>query len=169
MRQVWAGSLGVLSAVAIGCVAVAAPEVARAGSLRGLFGGDGVVHAATSPRAPPPPEPEPPAAVARGEADRDLSNSVGPPLTAQAVMQGQGALDVVIPEWMVRQGERVKVRFPGGRTLQVPFFTRVQPGVYMLELSGPSFKPVLCQVEVRSGRRTHVTFGGQSCQVEQND
>jgi len=145
MRQVWTAVLGVLSVLAIGCVAVVGAELLRGCSGNHLtegyeFGGA-------------------PSGV-------DKALTMGQPAQTQ---EGEGALDLVLPEWMVRQGESVQVRFPGGWTHPLPFFTRVQPGVYMLEFSGPSYRPVLCQVRVSLRGRARVTFGGQSCRVEQND
>lgn len=148
MKQVWTAILGVLSVVALGCVAVVGPEVAQVGPLvRQLFGtnADG--------------------AVALEPARQD---GLGPPPAAQGT-QGEGALDLVVPEWMTRQREPVHVRFPGGRTQTLPYFTRVPPGIYMLEFSSPTYTPVLCQAQVNPRSRTRVTFGGQNCRVELHD
>ena len=43
------------------------------------------------------------------------------------------------------------------------------PGIYTLEFSSATYKPVLCQVQVNPRSRSRVTFGGQNCRVELND
>lgn len=177
MRQVWAAALGVLSVVATVCVVAVGADILQAGSFsRALFGDYVEVFSRGPPRvgvhAASPPEPtlvQPGSVSPDVTADgpgRDLSNRVGPPPGAK---EAEGALDLVIPEWMARQGEPVRVRFPGGRTHTLPLFTRVPPGMYMLEFSSATYKPVLCQVQVSPRSRSRVTFGGQNCRVELND
>jgi hypothetical protein len=186
MRQVWAAALGVLSVVATVCVVTVGADVLQAGSFsRALFGDYVEVFSRGPPRvgvhAASPPEPVPlgsPQPVQPGSVgpdvtvdgpERDLSNRVGPPPAAREAMEAEGALDLVIPDWMARKGEPVEVRFQGGRTHTLPHFTRVAPGMFMLEFSSPSFRPVLCQVQVKPRSRSRVTFGGQNCRVELND
>ncbi len=194
MRQVWAAVLGVLAVVATLCVGVVGADLLQAGAFsRSLFGN----YVEVFTRGPPPVgssavEPvRPPEPVGLAQSGgpvqqlvqagtvssgvtlsgpgRHVPDTVGPPPGAQQVMQGEGALDLVLPKWMVRRREHVEVRFPGGRTHTLPYFTRVPPGVYMLEFYGTSYKSVLCQVQVNVRSRSRVTFGGQNCRVELND
>jgi hypothetical protein len=180
MRQVWAAVLGVLSVVATLCVGVVGADLLQAGAFsRGLFGDYVEVFTWGPPPAGSRAEGEPAqqlvqsgtvsSGVTLSGTGRDVPNTVGPPPRVHEVMEGEGALDLVLPPWMVRRREHVEVRFPGGRTHTLPYFTRVPPGLYMLEFYGTSYKSVLCQVQVNLRSRSRVTFGGQNCRVELND